>query len=139
MPHHVGLGMPVKEKQAGARAAVSNPEGDIPDIDHRQGKAVEHDRERTSRLIEHAILPVMPTDRDAHGSKPVPETAYYPNGGVKLKGYRLDGELHGAWEWYRTDGTVMRTGQFERGRQVGVWRTFERSGRVVKETSFKGR
>jgi hypothetical protein len=30
----------------------------------------------------------------------------------------------------------MRTGQFDRGEQTGVWRTFERSGRVVKETYF---
>ena len=28
----------------------------------------------------------------------------------------------------------MRAGRFERGRQVGVWRTFDRSGKVVKET-----
>jgi antitoxin component YwqK of YwqJK toxin-antitoxin module len=72
----------------------------------------------------------------ADRSRPVPEIAHYADGGVKLKGFRLDGEFHGAWEWYRADGTVMRTGQFDRGRQVGVWRTFERSGRLVKETRF---
>jgi hypothetical protein len=30
----------------------------------------------------------------------------------------------------------MRTGEFDRGRQVGTWRTFDRSGALVKETSF---
>jgi hypothetical protein len=30
----------------------------------------------------------------------------------------------------------MRAGEFDRGRQVGVWRTFDRAGRVVKETDF---
>jgi antitoxin component YwqK of YwqJK toxin-antitoxin module len=30
----------------------------------------------------------------------------------------------------------MRTGAFERGRQVGVWRTYDRAGNVVKETTF---
>jgi hypothetical protein len=30
----------------------------------------------------------------------------------------------------------MRTGEFDRGRQVGVWRTFDRAGRLVKETGF---
>jgi hypothetical protein len=35
---------------------------------------------------------------------------------------------------------VMRTGQLDRGKQVGIWRTFDRSGGVVKETDFdKGR
>jgi hypothetical protein len=30
----------------------------------------------------------------------------------------------------------MRSGSFERGRQVGVWRTFDREGNLVKETDF---
>jgi antitoxin component YwqK of YwqJK toxin-antitoxin module len=72
-------------------------------------------------------------------SEPVPEVEHYSNGKIKMQGSRLDGELHGAWEWYRTDGTVMRTGLFDRGKQVGTWRTFDRSGRLVKETGFGGR
>lgn len=72
-------------------------------------------------------------------AKPVPEVVYYPSGVVKMKGFHLAGEMHGAWEWYRTDGSVMRTGEFDRGKQVGVWRTFERSGRLVKESEFAKR
>jgi hypothetical protein len=30
----------------------------------------------------------------------------------------------------------MRTGEFDRGKQVGTWRTLDRSGKVVKETDF---
>jgi hypothetical protein len=30
----------------------------------------------------------------------------------------------------------MRTGAFDRGRQVGVWRTLDRAGTVVKTTDF---
>ena len=67
-------------------------------------------------------------------SEPVPETVHYGNGQLKYVGFLLDGEAHGAWTWYRTDGSVMRTGSFERGRQVGAWRTFDRTGRLVKET-----
>lgn len=72
----------------------------------------------------------------AKQSEPVPEIVHYANGKLKMKGFRLDGEMHGAWEWGRTDGSVMRTGEFDRGKQVGVWRTFDRSGRLVKETDF---
>lgn len=43
--------------------------------------------------------------------------------------------MHGAWEWFRTDGSLMRTG-LDRGRQIGTWRTSDRAGRVVKETTF---
>lgn len=63
--------------------------------------------------------------------EPDEETAYYANGKVKFTGFYLDGALHGAWSWYRTDGSLMRTGHFERGKQVGVWRTYDRSARVV--------
>jgi antitoxin component YwqK of YwqJK toxin-antitoxin module len=71
-------------------------------------------------------------------SEPVAETSYFPNGKVKFTGFYLDGEMHGEWQWFRTDGSVMRTGQFDRGNQVGTWRTYDRSGAVVKETDFSG-
>lgn len=77
--------------------------------------------------------------RSKPAAGPIPEIAHYPNGGLKFKGFLLDGEMHGAWEFYRTDGTMMRSGQFDRGRQVGVWRTFDRSGAVVKQTDFSRR
>jgi len=33
-------------------------------------------------------------------------------------------------------GSLMRSGTFDRGRQIGVWQTFDRSGKLVKETDF---
>ena len=73
-------------------------------------------------------------------STPTPDVAYYDDGGVRYRGFQLDGEMHGKWEFFRKDGSVMRSGKFERGKQVGVWKTFDRSGKVVKETDFsKGR
>ena len=72
----------------------------------------------------------------AKTSKPTPDIAYYDDGGVRYRGFQLDGEMHGAWEFLRRDGSVMRSGQFERGKQVGIWRTFDRAGKVVKETDF---
>jgi hypothetical protein len=30
----------------------------------------------------------------------------------------------------------MRSGRFDRGRQVGVWKTFTRDGALVKGTDF---
>jgi antitoxin component YwqK of YwqJK toxin-antitoxin module len=65
-----------------------------------------------------------------------PSVARYPNGQVKFRGTHLDGAMHGQWEFFRTDGSPMRTGAFDRGRQIGVWRTYDRSGKVIKETTF---
>jgi len=70
-------------------------------------------------------------------STPVPRVDNYAGGQTKASGSTLDGELHGEWEWFRTDGTLMRTGEFDRGRQIGVWRTWARDGSLVKETRFR--
>ena len=65
-----------------------------------------------------------------------PAIDHYDNGQVRFHGANLDGEMHGPWEFFRKDGSLMRSGSFDRGRQVGPWRTFDRAGRVVKETNF---
>ena len=56
-------------------------------------------------------------------TKPVREIIKYGDGTVKAQGQRLDGSL-------------MRSGSFDRGRQVGVWNTFTRDGDLVKSTDF---
>ena len=55
----------------------------------------------------------------------------YPDGGLKARGRMKDGELHGAWSWWRKDGTLMRTGSFDRGAQVGTWTTYDATGAEV--------
>ena len=72
----------------------------------------------------------------APDEEPREETVRFGNGRIKYTGFLLGGEMHGSWSWYRTDGSLMRTGQFDRGRQVGTWRTYDRKGSVVKETGF---
>lgn len=71
--------------------------------------------------------------------QPIPAIEHYENGQIRFRGANLDGEMHGAWEFFRRDGSLLRAGEFERGRQVGSWRTFDRQGRLVKETDFGGR
>jgi antitoxin component YwqK of YwqJK toxin-antitoxin module len=51
----------------------------------------------------------------------------------------LDGIPTGYWEWFRKDGTKMRSGSFLQGEQVGEWTTYDREGKVYKVTQFKGR
>jgi antitoxin component YwqK of YwqJK toxin-antitoxin module len=69
-------------------------------------------------------------------ARPTPDVAYYDTGAVRYRGFQLDGRMHGEWEFLRKDGSVMRAGRFEEGAQVGVWRTFDPAGKVVKETDF---
>ncbi|MEO6350444.1 MAG: hypothetical protein ABIP53_07315 [Candidatus Limnocylindrales bacterium] len=70
------------------------------------------------------------------GDKAPQSTTYYANGGVKHRGSHLGGEMHGEWEFFRLDGSMLRAGAFDRGRQIGKWRTYDRSANVVKETDF---
>jgi antitoxin component YwqK of YwqJK toxin-antitoxin module len=44
--------------------------------------------------------------------------------------------MHGFWEFFRKDGSLMRSGYFDRGVQVGVWTTYTRDGHPHKETKF---
>jgi len=46
----------------------------------------------------------------------------------------LDDEMDGYWEWFRLDGTIVRSGSFDRGRQVGTWTTYDSSVAPHKET-----
>ena len=61
---------------------------------------------------------------------------FYENGLPRFKGEYLDGKMHGYWEFYRKDGSLMRAGSFDREVQVGTWKTFDRSGALVKETEM---
>lgn len=50
---------------------------------------------------------------------------FHKGGSVCAKGRKLEGTLHGHWEWFRPEGTLKRSGWFDRGVQVGNWTTYE--------------
>ena len=39
---------------------------------------------------------------------------FYENGLPRFKGDYLEGEMHGPWEFFRKDGSLMRSGEFNR-------------------------
>ncbi len=41
----------------------------------------------------------------------------------------------GYWEWYRADGTLKRSGHFDRGEPVGEWITYDGKGHKYKTTN----
>ena len=70
---------------------------------------------------------------------PAPEehVEYHKDGTVWARGQTLDGVPTGYWEWFRRDGTPMRSGHFEAGKQVGEWTTYDKAGAVYKVTRMK--
>lgn len=65
-----------------------------------------------------------------------PYEKHHKDGSLWARGFMLDGQFHGYWEWLRVDGTMMRSGSFDRGTQVGLWTTYDRHGAPYKETDF---
>ena len=63
-------------------------------------------------------------------SEPVEETTRFANGRVKYTGFRLDGTMHGAWSWYRLDGSLLQP------YLTAAQRTYDRTGTVLRETTF---
>jgi antitoxin component YwqK of YwqJK toxin-antitoxin module len=61
---------------------------------------------------------------------------YHKDGSVRAKGQTIDGVLTGYWEWFRLDGTRMRSGHFENGEQVGEWITYDKNGKRYKVTTM---
>ena len=57
------------------------------------------------------------------------------NGSVRARGPVVDGQPHGYWEWFRLDGTRLRSGSFDRGAAVGEWTTYDQSGAPYKVTT----
>lgn len=61
---------------------------------------------------------------------------YYDNGNVRFQGSEVDGKPDGRWEFFRRDGSIMRSGNFKAGEQVGEWVTYDRQGNVKKVTQL---
>jgi antitoxin component YwqK of YwqJK toxin-antitoxin module len=51
------------------------------------------------------------------------------------KGKVVDNQPEGYWEWYRPDGTIKRSGYFEKGEPIGEWITYDTKGAKHKTTN----
>jgi antitoxin component YwqK of YwqJK toxin-antitoxin module len=63
----------------------------------------------------------------------------HKDGSIKARGRVVDDVLTGYWEWFRKDGTLMRSGYFRDGKQVGEWTTYDDQGRIVKVSRIKSK
>jgi antitoxin component YwqK of YwqJK toxin-antitoxin module len=59
------------------------------------------------------------------------------DGSLWATGQTLDDVPTGYWEWFRKDGTKLRSGHFDHGKQVGEWTTYDRTGAVYKVTVMR--
>jgi uncharacterized protein YdhG (YjbR/CyaY superfamily) len=52
---------------------------------------------------------------------------FYDNGFLKAKGKYREGQMHGYWEFYRRDGSIMRSGKLSHDQPIGEWTTYPRT------------
>ncbi|MGV3502717.1 MAG: hypothetical protein ACO1O1_03365 [Adhaeribacter sp.] len=63
---------------------------------------------------------------------------YHANGTtIWSKGKIVDGQADGYWEWYRIDGTIKRSGHFDKGAPIGEWITYDQDGKKYKAEKKK--
>jgi antitoxin component YwqK of YwqJK toxin-antitoxin module len=80
------------------------------------------------------LIPAGPTMPKSKLEKHV---KYHKDGSVWAKGQTRGDLPVGYWEWFRKDGTRMRSGTFDDGgNQTGEWTTYDRSGAVYKVTDM---
>ena len=72
-------------------------------------------------------------------SEPKQHVEYHKNGTVWAKGTKIGDTMTGYWEWFRKDGTKLRSGYFDNDEQVGKWTTYDTKGKVYKVTEMKPR
>ena len=87
-------------------------------------------------LVKKLLLARLEQIEEKANAKPGAAVAYYTNGYVKYRGKMRGDLMHGSWQWFRNDGSIMRTGEFKNGEQVGLWQTWDREGVLVKETRY---
>jgi uncharacterized protein YdhG (YjbR/CyaY superfamily) len=90
---------------------------------------------RVQENLEKAARPAK-----AAKQKSAKQHVLYHNDGTRwARGTRVNGFMNGYWEWFRKDGTIMRSGHFDKDNQVGEWITYDRNGKTVKVTNFKSK
>jgi antitoxin component YwqK of YwqJK toxin-antitoxin module len=72
-------------------------------------------------------------------AKRTPHTLRHKDGSLWARGYMNGDAMDGPWKWFRKDGTLMRSGAFANGVQVGEWVTHDKGGRIVKVTLMPGK
>jgi antitoxin component YwqK of YwqJK toxin-antitoxin module len=61
---------------------------------------------------------------------------YHKDGSVWARGKMTNGVCEDYWEWFRKDGSKMRSGYFKKGKQVGLWTTYDKTGKAFKVTDI---
>ena len=57
-------------------------------------------------------------------------------GRLKLVKFYKEGKLHGQIMYYWDNGQLRVTGQYHNMRRIGIWKTYDSSGRFIMEENY---
>ncbi len=89
-----------------------------------------------SALLKRVVKMRIAEINDSYPKKSGETKSFYDNGFLKMKGKLKGDQMHGSWEWFRRDGTMLRSGAFKDGVKTGEWITYDRSGAPHTTTRF---
>ena len=87
-------------------------------------------------LLKKLLLARISQINESYPKKNGAFVEYYKNGGVKAKGKYKGKAMHGKWDFFRQDGSLMRAGSFTNGKQSGTWVTYNAKGKLVKKSNL---
>ncbi|MDP3410043.1 toxin-antitoxin system YwqK family antitoxin [Bosea sp. (in: a-proteobacteria)] len=67
----------------------------------------------------------------------IPFEKLHKDGSLWARGQTVDDVPTGYWEWFRKDGTKLRSGHFQKGQQIGEWTTYDARGEPYKVTQMR--
>ena len=62
-------------------------------------------------------------------------TERHRDGSIRARGQVVNRQPDGCWEWFRRDGTMLRSSHFDQGRQTRGWTTYDTSGAPYEVTT----
>ncbi len=86
----------------------------------------EKDKLPPKALLKKIVLTAIKLINQSYPKKSGEFLELYDNGFVKAKGKYIEGEMHGYWEFFRRDGSIMRSGKLSHGEPIGEWTTYPR-------------
>ncbi len=75
--------------------------------------------------------------KEENMQKTIKHVERHKDGTVLAKGNKVNGVLDGYWDWFRKDGSKMRSGYFKKGQQVGEWMIYDKKGKAYRTTMKK--
>ena len=64
------------------------------------------------------------------------EGYYYPGEEIEYTGYRKDGEIHGSYKRYHSNGITHIVGKLRRGYRIGKWEFYNQDGKLFEEKNY---